>query len=234
MQRLNPGWHSEVGKGGELRSEQALVRSHARQQKYGRIRYHDLCLPSRFARGEGEEVNYFTKELIERGRSKDRAILNRQEEQWDEACERYFNVLDTLKTDLPPGLKRIVESYYLHDAIVRSMGEKGDAFLIVVQLDTPPRSLLTFTYDLVKEPMIDREALPEHLRGRGELVEWQYDELERSLEQPTIWMQSILFSNGWEVTLHFRDVAVMEMAALLPVAGINSTTSLSSTVSRTV
>ncbi len=174
-------------------------------------------------------MKHFTRELIESGRSQDRATLNRQEELWDEACDRYFSQLDTLKSDMPPGLKQLVDSYYLHDAIVQSMGQKGDAFLIVLQLDTPPGPLLAFTYRLVREPIVEKEALPAHLRSRGEIVEWQYDEIERVPGEPVTWSQSILFSNGWEVTLHFSDLAVMEMASLLPASGVSSGSALFST-----
>ncbi len=33
---------------------------------------------------------------------------------------------------------------------------------------------------------------------------------------PPTWRQSILLSNGWEVTLHFRDVQVQEVQVLIP------------------
>ena len=104
-------------------------------------------------------MNYFTRELIESGQSKDPAILNRHEELWDEACERYFKRLDNLKGGMPPGLRQLVDNYYLHDAVIRGMGQRNRSFLLVIQLDTPPESLLTFVYDLVEEPVIDKAAL---------------------------------------------------------------------------
>lgn len=33
---------------------------------------------------------------------------------------------------------------------------------------------------------------------------------------PPTWRQSILLSNGWQLTLHFRDIQVQEVEALLP------------------
>jgi hypothetical protein len=88
--------------------------------------------------------------------------------------------------------------------------------VIVLQIDTPPRSLLTLEYDLVTEPVIIREALPPELRGKGPLVDWQYDEIEMQPSNPATWVQSILLSNGWEVRLHFHDVQVQEVQSLLP------------------
>ncbi len=175
-------------------------------------------------------MKYFTRELIEMGRSRDHTILTRQEELWDEACARYFDSLEAIKDEMPPGLRHVVDSYYLHDAVVQSMGQKGDTFLIVLQLDTPPRSLLAFTYDLVKPPDIDRPALPSGLRGQGGIVEWRHDEIERVPGEAPTWIQSILFSNGWEVKLNFRDMAVMEMASLLPTVPVSPELGLSSNV----
>ena len=44
---------------------------------------------------------------------------------------------------MSPGLRRVLDSYYLHDAVVRGVGQQGDKFLIVLQQDdcfasTPP------------------------------------------------------------------------------------------------
>ena len=47
-------------------------------------------------------------------------------------------------------------------------------------------------------------------------MDWQYDEIEMVEGEPPTWRQSILLSNGWEVTLPFRDVRVEEAEALLP------------------
>src|SRR5260370_26789753 len=116
---------------------------------------------------EEEEVKYFTRELVEMGRSKDHAVLNRQEELWDEACDRYFGHLDALKVEMPPGLRQIVDSYYLHDAVVRGMGQQGRKFLIVLQLHTPPPALWTFSYDLNADSAIHRAPLPPALSPRG-------------------------------------------------------------------
>ena len=115
-----------------------------------------------------------------------------------------------------PGLGHVEDSYYLHDAKVLGIGRRDGALVVVLQLDTPPQSLLTLTYELVEEPRIDPEALPEAVRSKGPVVEWQYDEVEKVAGRPPTWRQSVLLSNGWEMTLHFRDVRVEEAQALLP------------------
>ncbi len=161
-------------------------------------------------------MKYFTPELIAMGQSKDHTVLNRQEELWDEACERYFASLDSLKAHMPAGLRQILDSYYLHDAVVRGMGRRGQHFVSILQLDTPPQSILTFTYDLVEDPAIVKDALPSALCGTGSIVDWQYNEIELVLGDPPTWRESLLLSNGWELRLHFRDVQVQEVQAVLP------------------
>ncbi len=161
-------------------------------------------------------MKYFTPERVVRYGSEDPATWDAGEAGWEEAGERYVAYLDTLRPDFPPGLRRIDDSYYLHDAVIRGMGRERHSFVIMLQLDTPPYSLLTFSYDLVDDPVIDREALPTDYRSTGAAVDWQYDEIERVPGNPATWRQSILFSNGWEVGLHFRDVEVREAESLLP------------------
>jgi hypothetical protein len=161
-------------------------------------------------------VKYFTPGLIALGQSEDSQTLNEQERRWEEAGDRYAAYLDTIRPEFPPGLRIIDARYYLHDGAIQGMGQEGRTFLLVLQLDTPPHSLLTFSYDLVSDAVIDREALPPGCRGTGSVVAWEYDEIERVPGDPPTWRQSILLSNGWEVQLHFRDVRVQEVRALLP------------------
>jgi hypothetical protein len=171
-------------------------------------------------------MKYFTPELIVMGQSQDDRILREQERLWDEAGERYVAYLDTVRPHFPPGLRQIDESYYLHDAIIRVMGRRGQSFVVVLQLDTPPQSILTFTYDLIEDPVIVKDALPPEHLGTGSVVGWEYNEIEMVPGNPPMWRESLLLSNGWEVKLHFRDVQVQEVQAVLPaprheVAGVS-------------
>jgi hypothetical protein len=167
-------------------------------------------------------MKYFTPDLIARGQSEDSRILDEVEALWDERCDRYNTYVASIRDELIPGLHYIEDNYYLHDARVRGMGCKDGTFVVMLQLDTPPHSLVTFTYELVELPRIDLQALPEAVRSCGEVVEWQYDEIEKVPAEPPTWRQSILLSNGWEVAIHFRNVKVEEMQALLPAPGNDS------------
>jgi hypothetical protein len=160
-------------------------------------------------------MKYFTPDLLVRFGSEDDAIANAAQEEWDNACDRYGQYLDSIKGQLPPGLQYLEEHYQLHDAEVRGLGKQGHSFVMVLQLDSPPQPLVTLTFDLMDEPTINEDTLPQQLRSRG-VVEWQYDELELLPGEPPTWSWSVLLSNGWEVTLRFRSVQVQEAQALLP------------------
>jgi hypothetical protein len=162
-------------------------------------------------------MKYFTQELIVLGQTTDDEILNEQEQLWEQAGERYVAYLKTVRPQFPPGLKWIDEHYYLHDAMILGMGRHDHSLVMVLRLDPPPRSLLTFTYDLLEEPRITEKTLP--WESSSYWVEWQYDEIEMIPGTPPTWAQSILLSNGWEVRLHFREVQVQEAQALIPAPG---------------
>ncbi len=164
-------------------------------------------------------MKYFTPALIALGRSDDDRVLDEQERLWEEAGEHYVAYLDTVRPRFPAGLRRIDESYYLHDAIVCSMGRRQQTFVMVLRLDPAPQSILTFTYDLVEDPVIIKDAIPQEEFGGGPLVEWQYNEIEMVEGNPPTWRESLLLSNGWELRLHFRDVRVEEAQAVLPTPG---------------
>ena len=161
-------------------------------------------------------MKYFTPELIVMGQSKDDQILSEQERRWEVAGDRYVAYLDTVRPQFPPGLRLIDESYYLHDATVQGLGRRGQSFVMILQLDAPPQSILTLTYDLVEDPIIIKDALPLEPSGTGPVVDWQYNELQIAPGNPPTWRESLLLSNGWELALHFRDVRVEEVQAVLP------------------
>jgi hypothetical protein len=155
-------------------------------------------------------MKYFTPELLHRYGSSDPAVYRTAAEEWEGRCERYKAYIETAKAHMPAGLLDL-DRYLLHDAVVRAMGRKDDAFVITVQLDAAPHTLLTFTYDLVAEPVIKRGVLPPEECTPDSHIEWQYDEVEEIEDRGAIWEHSILLSNGWELCIRFRDVEVTEL-----------------------
>lgn len=161
-------------------------------------------------------MKYFTPELLLAYGSNDPAVYKDADARWDQACDRHAAFLASVDHLLPAGLRRL-EGYNLHDARVHEIGVRDGGFVVVLRLGSPPKHLLTLTYDLVEEAVIQPEALAVELRFSSPIPEWQYDELEMVPGEPPSWRQSVLLSNGWELTLHFRDVRVEEFRPLLPV-----------------
>jgi hypothetical protein len=162
-------------------------------------------------------MKYFTPEryIAYQDCSSD-AAMNAADADWEAAGERYLEYYQSVEPRLPPGIRKMQESYYLHDAVVFTLGREGNRFVIVLQLDVPPGDVLTFTYELDGEPRINRAVLPAGQRSEGR-TEWMYDEVELISDMPPIAEHSILLSNGWEVGIPFRDVQAQEAQALLPV-----------------
>src|SRR5262249_56892098 len=119
---------------------------------------------------------------------------------------RYEQQLQQLGPALAPVLQRF-DGLSLHDAVVTSISQRGEQFVLVLHSDVPPREIVTLTYTLTGEPFIDREALPGELRSR--LMQYQYDEFDLVQEAGAgHHLHAILFSNGWELRLPFREVQV--------------------------
>jgi hypothetical protein len=163
-------------------------------------------------------MKFFTPQLMERFGSSDPEIAVQATDPWDEASDRYDAYLGQIGPDLPEGIRHIQDNYYLHDAVVFGMGQQENHFVIVVRLDTPPQDFLILTYDLITEPEIQRDVLPSKHRCATR-VEWMYDEVEPDPDRRPACAQSILFSNGWEVRLRFRDVQALLMHSILPLCG---------------
>jgi hypothetical protein len=71
--------------------------------------------------------------------------------------------------------------------------------------------MLVLNYQLIEEPLINTNALPpEH---RSSCAQWMYDEIGWERDYAT---HTILFSNGWEVELHLRDLQVIAAQTLIP------------------
>jgi hypothetical protein len=160
-------------------------------------------------------MKYFTPDLYARLQEREPDAMDAADAAWEDAAERYDNYLQTVLPELPPSVRQLLEGYYLHDAEVLSAVCQDDAFVIQLQLDAPPNDLLTITYTLTAEPLIDRSAVPaEYCSPR---MTWQYEELELCGSVDTRhYRHSVLFSNGWEIQVPFRDVRLAIVRPIYP------------------
>ena len=160
-------------------------------------------------------MKYFTPDLYIRLQDREPDAMDAADAAWSDAAERYDSYLQTILPELPPAVRQLLEGYYLHDAEVLSAGRQGDTFVFLLQLDVPPNDLLSITYTLTAEPRIDRSALPaEHCSSR---MSWQYEELEACGQgEGQHYRHAILFSNGWEIQVPFRDVQLATVQPIYP------------------
>lgn len=156
-------------------------------------------------------MRYFTpaRYLALQDFSSDEA-MNAADAAWEAAVDEYEASLDTIRPTLPDNLRQLV-GWYLHDSAVVSMAKRDGRFDVTLQLEPPPRDLLTISYDLVGEAVIDEKALTQPGRRRPL---WMYEELSAI---PAGYQHSILLSNGWELTVPFADVQLTRSAAVFPV-----------------
>ncbi len=160
-------------------------------------------------------MKYFTPDLFVRLQNFDPSSMNAADAEWEAAEERYEQRLRDLGPAVAPVLKQF-EGLLLHDAAVLGISRRGDQFVIVLQKDVPPRDVVTLTYTLAAEPFIDRDAFPDpHRSGR---MQFLYDEFDLAAEgEGSALAHSILFSNGWEIRLAFRDVQVASAQPIYPI-----------------
>lgn len=159
-------------------------------------------------------MNYFTPELYALLQDFDPSAMTRADADWEAAEQRYEQHLQRLQPALAPVLERFA-GLLLHDALVLGMNRRGDQLVLILHKDIPPRDVVTLTYTLVGEPFIDPNAFPAQFRSGK--MQYEYDEFDlREGSQPHF-LHSILFSNGWEVRLPFRDVEITLAQPVYPV-----------------
>jgi hypothetical protein len=159
-------------------------------------------------------MNYFTPDLLVRLQVRDPAAMNDADAEWEAAEQRYEQRLQELGPAIDPLLRRF-EDVLLHDATVWSISRHDDHFVIILRKDIPPRDVVILTYMLVAEPILVRDALPPQFRSQ--VMQFQYDEFDVEQEAgQSHFTHRILFSNGWEIRLAFRDLQVTLAQPIYP------------------
>jgi len=158
-------------------------------------------------------MKYFTPELLLRFSSSDDDVFARAHYEWEQAIQRYRRRLVKIEDALPPGWQRWrEENVCLQDAQVLSMGRQGESFVMVLQPQSPSRSLVLLTFTLDEEPVLDKTALPAP-QDPGP-VTWMYEEFDVD-RRHQCWFE-VLLSNGWAVRFRFRDFQLLIAERLLP------------------
>jgi hypothetical protein len=159
-------------------------------------------------------MRYFTPELLSRIRSLDEDVSAAAHQEWERALVNYQRRWAKIKAAFPEGVRRFEEDpVCLHDAQVLSMGQQGDTFAIVSQLEPPSRQLVVLTFTLDEEPIIETTAFPG--KKESSYISWMYEEFDVD-RRKKCWFR-LLLSNGWVVKLCFRDFQCLIAQTILPV-----------------
>jgi hypothetical protein len=151
-------------------------------------------------------MRYMTAARLARFRSKDEVKAERAAAQWDQACRAYDHHLKRIRPTLPRAARSLLHRYSLHDAKVLMLAarEAPSGLSIFLELDTPRDEGVQLVYELVKDPaFLTHPAVRE---AKAPLV-WLYDEFEvQKAKGDPVFKHSILFANGWELQLSFREM----------------------------
>jgi hypothetical protein len=160
-------------------------------------------------------MKYFTRERYLAQQILDQAAMNAADADWEDAVDRYEAYLQTIRPELPESVRQLLDGFYLQDARVLSMGQRGEIFVIALQLDVPPNELLTITYTLAGPPEVNKQPFAD-AEGSSPLA-WMHEEIEevRGAGRKHF-VHSMLFSNGWEARLPFHDVHLATADPVFP------------------
>jgi hypothetical protein len=187
-------------------------------------------------------MKFFTLDLLERFGSEDDRVSSAAEQELERRSQEYVLKLRQIMPKLPARFRELLEQFYLHDARVipslslsshevscltmpgpagfsapSRLSEPGERrwplFSVGIQLDTPPKNLLVLQY---RDVIIEHATSHKHPESdECPCLEWQYDEVDVvETEERTQFRHSILFTNGLELQLRFRD---FDFATLKPI-----------------
>jgi hypothetical protein len=163
----------------------------------------------------GNELRYFTPELIERFGSLDDDIADAAQHEWDETSGRYRTHVASIARHLPRQFRTLLEEYRLHDARVALLGAvpngTGQLFRLELISETAPEQPLMLTYVLApnEQPLFGGTDIRSASNGSADLTReryWLYDEVDivSGGASPTL-SHTILFADGMELVLHFTS-----------------------------
>ncbi len=156
-------------------------------------------------------MKYFTRDLHLAMQHPGDAEASAADAAWERAVDAYEARLSALRPSLPSSVLQLLDGHLLHDARVLGTGAPSGRFVLTIRLDAPPHEVLTIAYTLTAPAVWRRVSFAGMPDGAPPL--WLYDEVEAG---PDGFVHSVLFSNGWELDVPFREVEVLSASPVLP------------------
>ena len=166
-------------------------------------------------KAEETAMKYFTRDRYLGLQTSNDDAMDAADAAWQAAVAAYDTRLQGLRAILPEGVLGLLEDYYFPGARVLSLGQRGEFFVVTLQLDVPPHDLLTITYALSGPPAVKRDNFAWVTKGHA--MSWLCDEIEMvGDETRPHFVHSILLSSGWEIDVPFHSVQTTTATAILP------------------
>jgi hypothetical protein len=156
-------------------------------------------------------MRYFTPErYLQLQKVADDRSITAALDEWERALVSYGEELARIDRHLPAELRQFATRECLHDALLLASWMEDLRFSFLLYPEPPEERLFLLVFRLVEPPYIDRSAFSRDYDTPQ--MGWLYEEL--SLEQEPaqgeqgatpVFTLAILFSNGCEIRLRFRE-----------------------------
>jgi hypothetical protein len=153
-------------------------------------------------------MKYFKPELLARYRSSDESVAEAAATEWDEATAAYTERFKSIRSKLPPGVRRLCSKVSLHDArlLVAAWSDRQPIFDILLRL---PRSqgqsgeVLELNYHPVAGPNGGVNLGTVSGGSAPRVVHVLYDEFDLD-EEHGFFTHSLLLTDGRELEIRFH------------------------------
>ena len=169
-------------------------------------------------------MQHFNPEILARCRSLDDAVSEAATDEWEQAVAKYNAELDSIRPDLPPGVRALLASCSLHDARILSISEtrRRPRLSLLIQLEgrpTRPGDLLELQYLLAGTSKHPGLSLRTHDKPDKDLPEQGrilYDEFGKLANDPVeVFSHSLLLKGGVELHIRFTDMRVRALQRVI-------------------
>jgi hypothetical protein len=155
-------------------------------------------------------MKYFTPDLHTRFCSLDPAVAGPAHAEWEQVLTKYEQRIKKIRSEMSPQVRQLGEQLRLHDADLVCLLRQNNAAILVLRLEPPATDVVLLRYEVLREPVVTADVLPPDVRSSR--PQFLYDEVDVIIRKgQKLFTHAILFSNGLEVKLSFRDVQI-EMA----------------------
>ena len=160
-------------------------------------------------------MKFFTPELYLQFNSTDKETADRADQVWEKAIKDYHSHLDTLRAEMPAGVKEFAEKLCLHDADFIGFQEEVHEPRHAFYSPVTPVAILSLKHadELVVLVYALWDKTRHSHRPKGwpfsdQQPHWLYDEIDLDKSFPRLFWHRILLSDGKVIQIPLLDVFI--------------------------